>query len=645
MQRVVSFNTCSLFILIVLLVSLFSRKMIKGRENKIFIIITILALITSFCDIFRWIKPKHINISLKNWCYLCTTLYFIARNIISSAYLVYTLVLSGLWYKFRQKRFFRTLLCIIPFAVCITMFINLFTHSIFYFDQNLVYVRGRMIWLTYVYSFVPMGVSLFFLIKERRIFNLLDFCTLLLIYPGVILGVVLQIYNPKYLLENITTTYVIFTVSLIVHRPEENINIATESLGFNAFFNELRKNFLINIPTNLIFIHINNYKKIKSQFNVRNYYFFLKNLINGIGNCCIQEGTVYNLDNCIFVVNCIKTDDDILQVTAENIQEYLNHITYNQIELQLETTLCVVKCPDEINEIDKIISFGNNFFRTIEKRNVVTYLNQEEHTTDFKLRNELDGIIKEAIKNEKFQIYYQPIYNVKTKKFTSAEALIRLHNDEYGFIPPSLFIPAAETSGAIHQIGDIVIKKVCNFINDHNLEKIGLEYIEINLSVAQCLEQNFAEKFINTLEENGIDKNKLNLEITETATNFDKETTNKNINVLSRYGLTFSLDDFGTGYSNIKRVSSMPLSIIKLDKTFVEEYQKNEMSIIIRETVDIFKKMNKHILVEGIEDKKAFEHFAEIGCDYIQGFYFSKPLPEKQFIHFIRENNKEGHHV
>ena len=111
--------------------------------------------------------------------------------------------------------------------------------------------------------------------------------------------------------------------------------------------------------------------------------------------------------------------------------------------------------------------------------------------------------------------------------------------------------------------------------------------------------------------------------------------------MLHDYGIKFSLDDYGTGYSNIKRLTSLPFDIIKLDKTFADDFENPQMKIIINNTVSMLKQLNKKILVEGVSDQKTLDYFTELGCDYIQGFYFSKPLPKDDFINFIKERNTQ----
>ena len=219
--------------------------------------------------------------------------------------------------------------------------------------------------------------------------------------------------------------------------------------------------------------------------------------------------------------------------------------------------------------------------------------------------------------------------------------MIRLFDDEYGFISPGLFIPAAEQSGAIHAIGDFVFEDVCKFIYNNRIRDYGLDYIEVNLSVAQCIEPDLARKVMDIINKFGLPTNLLNIEITETAVDYDNDLTNENIEILSRLGFKFSLDDYGTGYSNNKRLVQMPMDLVKLDKSFVDEIADENMVVVLERTIAMLKKLNKKILIEGVETKEMLDKFVELGCDYIQGFYYSKPLPEDEFIRFIDSYNNQ----
>ena len=130
-----------------------------------------------------------------------------------------------------------------------------------------------------------------------------------------------------------------------------------------------------------------------------------------------------------------------------------------------------------------------------------------------------------------------------------------------------------------------------------------------------------------------------NLEITETAVSFGKNTLRTNLDKLTEAGVSFSLDDYGTGYSNMRRMIQLPLKIVKLDKSFVDEQSNPKMWIAIQNTVKMLKDMNMEIVVEGIETQSMAKQFADLNCDYIQGYYYSKPIPEDDFVEFIRKTH------
>ena len=257
----------------------------------------------------------------------------------------------------------------------------------------------------------------------------------------------------------------------------------------------------------------------------------------------------------------------------------------------------------------------------------------------FEIKGNIDSIINEALKKNRFELHYQPIYSTKQKRFSSAEVLIRLFDDEYGYIPPDLFIPAAEKSGAIYQIGIFVFEETCRFIKSEAFKELGLEYVEINLSVAQCMQDNLANDLLEILYKYDVSPKRINLEITETAMENSYDIMMKNLNTLAREGITFSLDDYGTGFSNIQRIITMPLSIVKLDKSFIDEINNPDYQAIVINTIRMLKELNLEILSEGVEQEGQLGFLSEQNCDYIQGYYFSKPLPEEEFVRFMRERN------
>lgn len=349
---------------------------------------------------------------------------------------------------------------------------------------------------------------------------------------------------------------------------------------------------------------------------------------------------IYYMDHGDFAVVSDRDNYEEVLDMGRMLAAYMQEtFKIGQLEVMLDARICLIDIPKDIAEYDALLNFCSTFHTKLPQDKRVMSLDTVADSKDFRMRNDMDAIIKRGIQNYNFQMYYQPIYSVKEGKFVSAEALIRLKDDQYGFVSPALFIPQAEESGAIHQIGDFVLEDVMRFIGGNDFKSLGLEYIEINLSVAQCIESNLFEKIDGLMQKYGVRPEQINLEITETGTNYDPATTDRNISLLKEKGITFSLDDYGTGYSSIARVVTLPLDIVKLDKSLVDDMDSAMMWTVITNTVNMLKRMNKKILVEGVENKRALDKFVELGCDYIQGFYFSKPLNETDFLKYVISKN------
>lgn len=269
----------------------------------------------------------------------------------------------------------------------------------------------------------------------------------------------------------------------------------------------------------------------------------------------------------------------------------------------------------------------------------VMLINNEviEHIYD---ENSVENEIIGALRDNRVEVFYQPIYNTKTHKFTSAEALVRIRSREGNIIPPGRFIAVAEKRGLILRLGERVFETVCRFIVQHDIHAMGLEYIECNLSVVQCAYDHLAQDFIAIMEKYHVDANDIVLEITESASIIEKEILLDNMNALRKVGVRFALDDFGTGQSNLSYIVDMPIDIVKFDRGMTNAYFDNgNGKPVMDAAMGMIQKLELEIVSEGIEEKEQFAKLDELGIDYIQGYYFSKPRNAAEFISFIQSNN------
>ena len=249
-------------------------------------------------------------------------------------------------------------------------------------------------------------------------------------------------------------------------------------------------------------------------------------------------------------------------------------------------------------------------------------------------------MIRDALAEDRVVVYYQPIYSVTQKSFTSAEALVRIVGQDGKLVPPGTFIQVAEENGLIIELGKRVFEKTCQFYQSAGLDSYGLEYIEVNLSVAQCADVKLSEDYIGIMESARIEPRRINLEITESTSAQEKQTLISHMDRMISRGVNFSLDDFGSGASNLNYIMDMPVQIVKFDKEMTRAYFTSDKAKYIMEAaMHMIHGLGLEIVAEGVETEEQYRKLEELKINYIQGFYFSKPLPEQDFVAFLRQTN------
>lgn len=647
MSVVFYLDICAILLIFVLLLAMVTRKLYRGRTNMAFFALALTVFLTSVFDLHaEWLASDEIigQSSLLFRAFI-DYMFFFFRYVTAPIYIIYIASLLGVWHLIRTKRYLK-FLWIVPFCVAIVILaLNLFTGWVFYYDANRQYQRGPLMIVMYAVGFYYILAS-FVLVTHFKSLGKKDRNIMLILFlPINALAVLIQLINPSVRLDIIIEAIYVVVIAVSVQRPEEYYDYITNTQSGIAFVNEIRMAYRAMSPLSIVIFKFTNYNSLRASMGLEKNTLLLKTIADKIkqSNSMLRtRAEIYYLDNGTFAIVSSKHYSDRMIDMGRMLVAFASEpIKIAKMEVLLETKSCCISFPRDLQTVNALVNFINDLDDMIPEKNHLVDIEKMAATKEFKMKNEMNTIIESGILYKKFQMYYQPIYSIKDKKFVSAEALIRLIDGEYGLVSPGLFIPNAEKTGAIHQIGDYVFRDVFRFMSSEAYKELGMDYIEINLSVAQCIEFDLVEKVKKMIEMNGVMPNQVNLEITETAVDYDPTITDSNISSLSEMGFTFSLDDYGTGYSNIRRVVSLPINLVKIDKSLVDEMNDPQMWIVITNTVKMLKNMNKKILVEGVEDKSTAEKFAELGCDYIQGFYFSKPLPEKDFVEFIkRENSK-----
>lgn len=264
----------------------------------------------------------------------------------------------------------------------------------------------------------------------------------------------------------------------------------------------------------------------------------------------------------------------------------------------------------------------------------------ENWIREYERNEEIADIIDDAIKNDRIMLYFQPIYDMRKEVFASAEVLVRIKSKAGQVISPDKFIPVAEANDSIIELGEMIFKKACKYLASVDAHKLGIKYLEINVSAIQSTTDDFADRFIRIMEETGIKPEQINLEITESAALRSKSMLLANMEKLIEYGVSFSLDDFGTGFSNLNYILELPVEIVKLDHQMTHAYFSGEKGKLIMESViHMIQSVGMKIVAEGVDTAEQVELLAPEHINYIQGFHFTKPLPESEYEEFLIKNN------
>ena len=636
----ISYDIAALLLLFVLLHSCYIRRMTRGISNRVFLILTYITIASTTFDI---VAVSLDNAQSSNTIALYTAHfgYLLTHFLSAPTYFMFIVSLTDTWHKLRKNIILQGVL-LAPLIVMVSaLVVNVWNQLVFSVENG--YRRGPLFALMYIGTAFYVIFSIAYIVRYRRLLGRTKVITTGTFMPVELAAMVVQMIHPTARLEMFGGAIGLLIVSVGIQRPEDYVDSFTQLTKYSAYVYDMKRAAYNHKHVRIVMLNLSNYQAIQAMIGFDYTMQVLKevaNTIREISKKTYRFVDLYYLDNGRFrMVFWGKGYDK-----AESIAEMLNQELkkgFNIVGLDISLTPFIVLAdyPEELADFKTLMAFGADFHLRNHYTGRIMRASELYNQNQLNIQNNIDKIIEQALENERFEVYYQPIYSIQQGKFISAEALLRLFDPEHGFISPEMLIIAAEQNGTIHRIGEFVFEKVCQFISSEEFQNLGLEYIEVNLSVAQVMNGDLPENYLSIMKKYNVSPDKINLEITETAAAYGQEVMMDNMEQMNQAGINFSLDDYGTGYSNIQRVIQLPLNIIKLDKSFVNEQNNQKVWIFLKNTVKMLKDMNMEIVIEGVETQEMLDIFSDLQCDFVQGYFFSKPIPQNDFIEFISNAN------
>lgn len=347
----------------------------------------------------------------------------------------------------------------------------------------------------------------------------------------------------------------------------------------------------------------------------------------------------YCFNHSIFLIYIVGNKEQVENVVSTIENEIYEIAKREDIRLFVQPSFGICKS-DERSTAYKLVNRANHARKVAEANfETMTYFDKD---TMLKKAEVDPAEIMAAIKNDEFVVYYQPKYHLASRRFVSLEALVRWDSPKYGLLSPFQFISSLESGGLIHQIDMYVFEKVCeNLLNTKKRGRRALP-VSVNFSLYEFYSPGFVDDVLNMLTKYNVNPALLEIEITETTGSANSFLA---ISILKKFkdvGLKILMDDFGVGYATLSTLKKLPIDVVKIDKSFIDDIVLDLRSReVVKFLIAFCKANNLEVVAEGVEDAQQVAILRKCKCDMIQGYYYSKPLPIKELDKFLSSNEFE----
>ena len=627
-----SFAIPSLLILGILLFNYFMLQRLPIKINKSFVILLFTETVVITSDIVgSWACDEYASLP-RFFVFSTNMVYFIAfafRGFIFFRFTCETLGLDP------SENKFRTFLCQLPLIFCeIIVLSTPWTNAIFYVGTT-GYKRGYLYHsITYTFIFY-VGLGLFAVLNyKQNLKRLRQKYGVIIYHLMLVLGLIFRQLMPQFLLMDTFCIMGILTINLCFMNPDFYIERRTRlfnTAGLQEFLEEKSTQkytqifgFVINHY--LEDVEIYSTKQMDAGINLIGAY--LRRSFPHLLHFYYRSGRFI-----LIAKDNVDVDDVIATIEGRFKKPWIS----NNVELYLDVSFAKILCDWNRYDTESVISVLANALviansSTNELINIDDDMFQATHET-----TKIKAVLENAIKTNSVEVFLQPIVDAQTLKLVGAESLARIRDEKGNIIPPGKFISLAEKNGRINQLGEQVFEKTCRFVKSNDLKSMGMKWVNVNISTAQFMKKDLAKSFEILLNKYNVSPDSIHLEITEVAI-IDESLMKDQINEIQKRGFAFSLDDYGTGYSNVSRLKHYPFTNVKLDMSLVWDHCKKP-DIILPMLVKTLKGSGYTITAEGIETIEMAKAMAEIGCDYLQGWYFSPPIPMNDFINKYKSSS------
>ena len=634
-EYIFRYEVAACLIAIAIRLAYFQGKKIKTTTSQAFNALSWQCLTSSLCNIASVFLIKYISARTLWLNYIVIILYYIIFNSIPLCFYICLYALSENNRRLPKRRFWIFFGIYLFFTVFTIT--SPFTHLIFWFNKDLELCHNVLFYGYYVLDLFFLIAVLIHFLRHRNQFTTNQTVSLMFYTCACFATAIIQTIYPMLLITGFMFALTILITYLSMENPDDYVDSESHLFSRLAFKVKCQSDFAMHHRNLIIGIYAESLFHILNSLGEVNRDAFYKEVTNTLKEITGSE-TIFRLTyEKIAIIVPFESDEKSREI-VERINNYFREpVKCGPVEVSLAISIKTVKIPDDVGTIEDLLDLLED---SLEDKTVITagsvYHADVSILEKRRRENRIIQILEESMDQNNFEVVYQPIYNIARGGYTSAEALIRLKTQEFGYIEPQEFIPLAEKNGLALLIGNFVLNEVCRFYSENRLWEKGVEKIHVNLSVIQCMQEKMSEHIFEVLDYYNLDYEYINLDVTETTTIAANEILLRNMNIMKDHNMMFSLDNYGTGLSNTNTLVKYPFKYVKLDRALIQSAVNDEKArVILHKTVSMIKDLNMETVAEGVEDLGQYDMVIYLNCDYIQGYMFANPLNAAEFLKFI----------
>ena len=643
-----AFYSVALLVSFTILMQSFIQKRTDRVHNIVFIFLVSIIMFNSLTEFVGEFARPHILESNAALMVddICHMLYFVFHSLIAPVFLIYVLCLSDAIKKVSD--FHITLIMVPIFVMELLILSDPFTSVMYYHDSNGDFQRNWGEYVIYFFAAIFIFAATVCIFRYWFAMTMRKRLSLICFLGVVLIGLAVQFVYKNIRCELFAEALGLLGIMLLMESEDERLDPETGIYNRHGLEIDLDSNFKLKNSINIISLRIIDVSTSLRSIGITNINYLTKEVAEFL-KTKIQRYYIYNIDPSQFIIlldadknaenhkfrkifQKYEASADADELIEDILERFKGNWDIGKTKFSLNPIILKANMPETFETVEDVFFFIDSPLpKKIEKQVL------EGPDLDYLLRRtEVENAIRRGLSDEEFEVYYQPVYDLHTKKLHGAEALLRLHDSVLGEVYPDEFIPVTEQMGLIDEVDDMVLGKVCEFVESGLPERKGMQTLNVNLSMIQCMQKGFVDRINKIVERYDIKKSMITFEITESVGADDYQKLGEIIKELKSSGYQFAMDDYGTGYSNIQSIFSLDFDVVKIDKSILWAAEKGELGMtILTNSINMIRQMKKKIVVEGVETESQIKLLESLGVDYQQGFYFSKPIPKADFIRDI----------